>query len=351
MIDRNSDLWKHVWTWPKVELHRHLEGSVRLSTLIEAAHEHDIPLPAYHLEALRPYVQMTTADANTSDAFLSKFDVLRQFYRSLDIVRRIAREAVEDAAADNITYMELRFTPYALARQNSCSYSEVIEAVTEEIAQAQVEQGICVRLIVSVNRHESLKIATEVIEAALARNDSYVVALDLAGREVGFPAHPFQALFEQSQEAGLHLTVHAGEWEGAENVRHAVEEMGAERIGHGVRAIEDPQVIRLVRDRGVALEVCPTSNVHTGVVQRLEHHPLADLIGLGVRTTVNTDDPSLSNITLTDELVQAHLILGLPLDTLKQQVINAAEAAFLPDDERAVLAAELRTALGLNDTA
>ncbi|MBN1200876.1 MAG: adenosine deaminase [Anaerolineae bacterium] len=345
MVKRDSQLWKTLWAWPKIELHRHLEGSIRLTTLIEVAREYDIPLPSYDKEALRPYVQMTDEDEADFAVFLGKFNVLRQFYRSTDIVRRLAYEAVEDAALDNIKYMELRFTPYALARQNNASYRDVIACVCEETARAQAEHNIQVKLIVSVNRHESVQIAEQVLNAALTRSDNQIVAMDLAGLEVGHSAQPFCKLFKRAREAGLHLTVHAGEWAGAQNVYDAVVHIGAERIGHGVRSIEDSEVVRLVRERGITLEVCPTSNLHTGVVSQPDQHPLIDLTYLNVLTTINTDDPSLSNITLTDEFALAHVALGLPEETLKDNILNAARAAFLPDDERAALVRQFETAL------
>jgi adenosine deaminase len=291
-------------------------------------------------------VQVSDDDEADFGVFMGKFNVLRQFYRSLDIIRRITREAVEDAAGDQIRYMELRFTPHALARVNNHSYEDVIRCVCEEADRAQADFGIQVKLIVSFNRHESILIANRVLDAALLFNgEKNIVGIDLAGLEVGHPARPFQTLFEQAKKAGLHLTVHAGEWEGAANVRDAIVDMKAERIGHGVRVIEDSTVIQLVRERHVTLEVCPTSNLHTGVVHYLHHHPLGDLLYLGLPVTINTDDPSLSNITLTDELVLAHVGLGLPLDMLKTATLNAAQAAFLPEPERAALVAEIQTAL------
>jgi adenosine deaminase len=345
VINRESDLWKTLWAWPKIELHRHLEGSIRLPTLVEVAREHDIPLPAYDLERLRPYVQMTDGDEANFAVFLSKFNVLRQFYRSAEIIRRITTEAIEDAANDNIKYMELRFTPHALTRQNNYHYEDVIGCVCEAAMAAQSQYDIMVRLIVSLNRHETVQIAERVLEAALQFIDCGMVGIDLAGLEVGHSARPFRSLFHKAHMAGLNITVHAGEWEGAANVAEAVEVVGAVRIGHGVRSVEDHQVIQLLRDKQITLEVCPTSNLHSGVVGRMELHPLVDLNYLGVPTTINTDDPSLSNITLTDELVLAHIGMGMPINTVKQNILNAAQAAFLPDDEHAALIEQFETAL------
>lgn len=341
LIDREGSLWQALWSWPKVELHRHLEGSIRLSTLLDVAREYDIPLPANDMNRLRPYVQITDDDESNFAVFLGKFNVLRQFYRSMEIVRRLTREAVEDAARDNVRYMELRFTPHALARLEGLPYDEVIGGVAEEVERAQRDFNILVRLIVSVNRHESVEIAETVVDTAITLCDQGIVGVDLAGLEVGHSARPFRTLFHRAQAAGLHLTVHAGEWDGPENVRDAVIHLGARRIGHGVRSIEDSEVVQLLREQQVALEVCPTSNIHSGVIHRLEHHPLPDLFYLHVLTTINTDDPSLSNITLTDELALAHAGMGMSLDVIKQNILNAAHVAFLPDDERAALVAGL----------
>ncbi len=293
---------------------------------------------------------MTSEDEATSAVFLSKFDVLRKFYCTMEIVRRIAREAVEDAANDNVRYLELRFTPHALHLQSALSYEEVIANVAEEVAKAQEKFGVRTRLIISVNRHEPVEVAEQVLAAALEINHSEIVAIDLAGRELGYSAQPFREVFMRAKDAGLYITVHAGEWDGPDNVREAIEVLEANRIGHGVRAVEDSQVVQLVRERGVTLEVCPTSNMQSGVVAKLEQHPLIDLNFLRVRTSINTDDPSLSDITLTDELVLCHVGLGMPLHRIKSNVLNAVKAAFLPDHERQGLIKEFSSAMGMDDT-
>ncbi|MBN1565947.1 MAG: adenosine deaminase [Anaerolineae bacterium] len=350
IVNRESDIWQTLWAWPKIELHRHLEGSIRLATLIEVAQEYGIPLPAYTVEQLRPHVQVTSEDEANSAVFLGKFDMLRKFYCSMDIIRRITREAIEDAAHDNVRYMELRFTPHALAEQTKLCYEDVIAGVAEVVAQAQEDCGVRTRLIISVNRHESVTIAEKVLDATLEVNNSEIVALDLAGQEANHAAAPFRDVFLRAKDHGLFLTVHAGEWDGAANVREAIEVLEADRIGHGVRAVEDSEVVQLVRQRRITLEVCPTSNMQSGVAARLEQHPLIDLNFLRVPTTINTDDPSLSNITLTDELVLCHMGLGLPLGRIKSCVMNAVRAAFLPEDERNELNMEFRAAMGLDDT-
>jgi adenosine deaminase len=350
VIDRDSEIWQTLWAWPKIDLHRHLEGSIRLPTLIEVAREYDIPLPTYDEAELRPHVQMTEQDPGTSVAFLNKFEVLRRFYCSLEVIQRLAREAVEDAAGDNVKYLELRFTPHALARYKNYDYRDVISSVSQGVRQAEAAHDIRVKLIISVNRHESVDIAHDVLDAALRSGGTDIVAIDLAGQEVGYSARRFDAFFERANSEGLRETVHAGEWDGPENVREAVAVLDADRIGHGVRALEDPAVVQLVRERGVTLEVCPTSNLQTGAVGRVEDHPLPRLIAHDLLTTINTDDPSICDITLTDELAMAHVALGLSLEQLRRTILNAAQAAFIPHDERAALVAQFRHRLGMDQT-
>ncbi len=330
---------------PKIELHRHLEGAVRLETLVELAHEFNISPPEDGIDMLRPFVQMMPDETRNSQHFLGKFQTIRQFFLSPQVIKRVTREAVEDAAADNVKYMELRFTPRALSNILNCSYYEVIDWVCSTAAETAQEHDIQVRLILSMNRHESVEIGEHVLAAALEYRNQGVVALDLAGNEGGFPAKPFWKLFRRAKEFGLGITIHAGEWGGAANVREAVEKLHADRVGHGVRAVEDPELVDWLAERGTVLEVCPTSNVQSGVVSDWSQHPLRNLVERQVLTTINTDDPLVSNITLTDEMVRVADDMALGIDSVKQQILVAARAAFLPPDERAALVAKFQDLL------
>lgn len=330
---------------PKIDLHRHLEGSIRLSTLSELAREYQIDVPTYDPESLRPYVQVMPNVHASANNFLAKFQFLRQFYRTPEAIRRIAREVVEDAAADNIKYLELRFTPKALSKLRNFSFAEVIQWVCQAVDEAQKANNIQVRLIVSLNRHESPREGELIIRTALDYCVQGVVGLDLAGQESGYPASPFIEMFAEAHRAGLEITIHAGEWSGPRNIRDAIQGFGAMRIGHGVRIIEDSSVTQLARDLGTALEVCLTSNVHSGVVYGIEQHPLRDMNYLGLRTTLNTDDPAVSNITLTQEFRLAMDTFGMSLDDIKRTIITSAQSAFLPPDERAKLVAYFTEAL------
>ena len=318
---------------PKIDLHRHLEGSLRLSTLAEIAAAHHIDFPAYDLESLRPQVQVMN-EPPSSKSFLAKFKVLRRFYQSPEAVSRLAYEAVADAAADNIRYLELRFSPQALSRVRGFTFSEVTDWVIEATSQASEDFNIQVGLIVTIVRHDPLKTARRAAEVAFARHDKGIVGLDLAGDEVHYPMTPFRDLFLEAKRLGMGITIHAGEWSGAETVEEAIIDLGADRLGHGVRAVENSRTIKLVQERGVTLEICLTSNMQTGVVQDISHHPLVDLLDLNVLATLNTDDPRVSDSTLTDEYQVAVQRLNLGYAALRQMTLNAAKAAFLPDNKR-----------------
>ncbi len=321
---------------PKIELHRHLEGSLRLSTLAEIAARYRLDLPR-DSQTLRPLVQMTAADPHTPRAFLDKFNVLRRFYLSPGIIRRLAFEAIEDAARDGVRYLELRFTPVALARTQGFSLRDVISWVSAgaEDARRQYPE-IELVLIASVNRHEPVDLAEQVVALAADRQRE-IAAIDLAGDEANYPAEPFAGLFAEARRAGLGVTAHAGEWSGAGSVKHAIERLGVRRIGHGVRVMEDPDVVALARDHGVVFEVCLTSNLDTGVAAGLAMHPLPQMRAAGLHVTLNTDDPGLSNCTLSGEFEQALSLPGLDVAALNVMSLEAVGAAFQPDLARQAL--------------
>jgi adenosine deaminase len=331
---------------PKVELHRHLEGSLRLDTMLDVARQHGITIPEDVLR-LSNLVQVQEEDKFTFQNFLAKFNTLRLFYRSPDVIHRITREAIEDAAKDNVKYMELRFTPVALSRAERFPIHDVIDWVMSSAQEAAKKHGVIVHLIASVNRHESTELAEQVAWLAVEHIKNGLVGLDLAGNEAEFKTEPFYGIFKEARESGLHVTIHAGEWGPASNVKEAIEEIGAERIGHGVRVLEDKDVVAMVRERGTAFEVCVTSNYQSGVVNSLDTHPLMTMLDSGVNVTINTDDPSISRITLSHEYYTACEELHMPQNTLRQRIIAAAEAGFLAVNEKEMLVKQLHRDLKL----
>jgi len=339
-----ANLKDYYYALPKVELHRHLEGSLRLPTMLEIARTRGITVPISS-GSLSNLVQVQKSEPSTYQNFLSKFSTLRQFYRSPEVITRLTREAVEDAAKDNIRYLELRFTPAALSRGERFHLSDVIDWVCESTQKAAREFGLRVGLIVSVNRHESVKLAEQVAGLAIARRERGLVGLDLAGNEAEFPAEPFAGIFREAQQSGLKLTIHAGEWGGAANVRDAFEIFNADRIGHGVRVVEDPAIMALARERGAAFEVCVTSNYQTGVTPLSTVHPLMKMLQEGINVTICSDDPSISQISLTDEYHRVCEDMDLSQSKLKERILAAAWAAFLPEQERQKLIDELKLEL------
>ena len=342
----NEELYRSLKVLPKIDLHRHLEGSLRLSTMAEIAQEYQLELPGYKIDQFRHLVQVMPSDRSTATAFLSKFKTLRHFYRSREIIDRIAYEAVADAASENITYLELRFTPIALAREGRFSLGEVTDWVISAVKRAEHDYPlITVRLLISMNRHESVDLGEKCVDVAIPRMERGVAGVDLAGAEDRFPGAPFAPVFRRAREAGLSVTIHAGEWAGPESVREAITTLRAMRLGHGVRAVQDKALLAELRDKQIAFEVCLTSNRQSGVTPKLDQHPLRELYRAGELTTINTDDPSLSGINLTDEYVVAIDQLGFTLDDVKQHILNAARASFLAPKDREALVERLTAEL------
>jgi len=329
---------------PKVELHRHLEGSLRLKTMMEVARAHGITVP-YSTGRLSSLVQVQNTEPFTYQNFLAKFNTLRMFYRSPEVIYRVTREAVEDAAADRVRYLELRFTPVALSRAERFPLGDVMDWVCDSARKAAQEFDIQVGLIASVNRHESVELAEQVAWLAADRKERGLLGLDLAGNEAEFSAEPFLGVFKEAHQAGLKITVHAGEWGSAANVREALEMLEADRIGHGVRVMEDPDTVKLARERATPFEVCVTSNHQTGVVKSLQDHPLMKMIESGLYVTLGTDDPSISRISLTDEYRCVCEELGMKRKDLHARILAAAQASFLPEKKRAALVANLKKEL------
>ncbi len=324
---------------PVVELHRHLDGNVRTATVLDLARRHGIALPADSVEALAPHVQITSPTPTLLD-FLGKFRWLQAVMADLDAVRRIVRENLEDAVAEGIDYVELRFSPCFMAEAHGLDPDAVAEAACDALEEGLAELPVRAKLIGIISRTYGPEAGWRELEAALRQRHRGIVALDLAGDEANYPGELFVEHFRRARDAGLHVIAHAGEAAGAASVRQAVEGLGAERIGHGVRAVEDPAVLDLLGERGIPLEVCPTSNVQTSTVASYAAHPLPHLLARGLRATLNTDDPSISAIDLPHEYAVARREIGLGDEALAALQENALAAAFLDDAERAALEAD-----------
>jgi len=321
--------------YPLIELHRHLDGNVRLQTILELGREHNLPLPADTLEGLRPYVQVTRPVVGVM-AFIDKFEWMQRVMVDADAVRRIAYENVADAAAEGIDYIELRFSPIFMAEKHDLDPAGIVRAVCEGAAQGEADFPIQVNLIGILSRTYGVERCWAELEAILRGRGPAVVGLDLAGDEVNFPSHLFVDHFRRAREAGLRITVHAGETPagsphaalGLENVRVAILELGAERLGHALRAVDDPATLDLIAERGIGIESCPTSNLQTSMVSSYKQHPLPTFLERNLLVTLSTDDPGISNITLEHEYQVAANGMGLGPAELRRLQENARQVAF-----------------------
>ena len=324
--------------YPLVELHRHLDGNVRIETVLDLCRRHGLELPAWTVEELRPHVQILEREPSLVH-FIAKFELLRRAMVDYDAVRRIVRENLEDAAREGIDYIELRFSPWFMGETHGLDTFGVVDAACDALEEGRGTIPVKAKLIGIIARNYGPEIGRVELAAAIRGRERGVVALDLAGDEAGYPGELFVRHFQEAREAGLHTIAHAGEAAGAESVRQAVLGLKAERIGHGIRAIEDPAVLDLLAERGIPLEVCPTSNLHTSTVRDYRSHPLPALLRRGIRCTLNTDDPSISGLDLAHEYRVASEELGLSEAEIRRMQETAVEAAFLTPEERAGLLA------------
>ena len=330
-MDMNKKLLlEQIKKFPKTDLHRHLEGSILPETFVEIARKYGGDLPAYEVEALRPLIQVVD-DPPSFPNFLSKFKLFRCFYPCLEAVEEIAFRAVRDAAEDGVRYLELRYSPTHFACSERFSECDVVHAVSGAIARAGKSFDIIVTPILTISRDYGVATAEQTVAMIASLPPGSFYGLDLAGDEVNNNARPYAGLFALAKQAGLGLTIHAGEAGGAANVRQAVEEFHADRIGHGIRAVDDAAVVELLRKKNILLEVSLTSNCHTGVVASMREHPLKQLMQQKVPITINTDDPAISGITLTDDYVTAIQELGVTREDLKALNRTALDHAFYPD--------------------
>ena len=326
MIDRSL---------PLIDLHRHLDGSLRLETVLELAREHGIELPANDLESFRPHVQVSGTTPGLMD-FLARFRWLLEVLVSAEACRRIAYENVEDAHREGIAYLELRFSPWFMAERHGLDPAAVTEAIVDGVAAGRREFGVGVGLIGILSRTYGPQVATQELDALLSQRES-LVALDLAGDEVAFPAALFKEHFRRARDAGWRTTVHAGEAAGSPSIWSAVQDLGAERIGHGVRAFEDLALMEHLRDHGISIEANLTSNVQTSSVPSFEAHPLKRYLDFGIVANINTDDPAISGIDLHHEFEVAAPAAGLSAADTRLAQQHALAMAFVSDSERAEL--------------
>lgn len=320
---------------PLTDIHRHLDGNVRSQTILDLGKKFGVALPAYDLEALRPHVQIVEAEPSLV-AFLSKLDWGVAVLGDLDACRRIAYENVEDALNAQIDYAELRFSPYYMAMKHKLPIQGVVEAVIDGVQAGSRDYGVKTNLIGIMSRTFGQDACQQELDGLLAHKDK-LVAIDLAGDELGQPGDRFINHFKQVQDAGLQVTIHAGEAAGAESMWQAIQELGAVRIGHGVKAIHDPKLMDYLAEHGIGIESCLTSNFQTSTVDSLANHPLKTFLEHGVKACINTDDPAVEGIEQPYEFEVAAPAAGLSQEQIRQAQINGLDIAFLSDAEKEAL--------------
>jgi adenosine deaminase len=324
---------------PKADLHCHLDGSLRLRTIMELAEQQKIDLPAQDEDGLSKSLHLGQVCQNLEE-YLTAFDVTLSVLQTEEALYRVAYELAVDAASENVRWLEVRYSP-ALHQQKGLKMTTVIDAVLEGLRQAKRETGIKTGVIVCGIRHINPQTSVRLAELSVAYKNRGVIGFDLAGAEMNFPAKDHKQAFQLILKNNVNCTAHAGEAYGPESIAQAIHYLGAHRIGHGTRLREDGDLLNYVNDHRIPLEVCPSSNVQTGAVPNLPSHPLKFYFDYGLRVTINTDNRLITDTTVTKELWISHKELGLTLEDLTTVLVCGFKSAFLPFREKADLLAEV----------
>jgi adenosine deaminase len=324
---------------PKIDLHLHLDGAIRVPTIAELGDELGIKLPTYDPKKLAALVQVNR-DCRSLTDFLKRFEVFYPILPFAKTQERIAYELCEDCQRDNVIYFEARFAP-ALAASPRFTMEDAVTAAHEGFRRGQRDFGIRCGLILCCYRSISVSENIATVKLAHKYRDQGVIGIDLAGDENHFAAAPHSEAFALARKLEIPITIHAGEGGRPENIREAVFTHGATRIGHGVSLQNDPELLKAVRDRGTVFELCLTSNLQTCTVPSLSAHPFKKFFDEKVRVTLNTDDPAVSNITLSGEFELAAREYKLKPTEIRELLVNAANAAFGETSLRRSLAAKI----------
>lgn len=322
---------------PKVELHVHLEGSVRPETLLALAARHNVVLPADDVAGLRQWYTF-----RDFDHFIEIYMTISSCLRTAEDIECIAREFLAGQAEQNIRYSEVTFTPFNQFMNNGLGFHEQIDAVNRARAWAERELGVRMGVIMDIPRIVSPADGLTIAGWAVERYGDGLIAFGLGGPEAGNPPEKYRAAFERVRAADIPCILHAGETVGPSSIWSAIRVADTRRIGHGVRALEDPGLVAYLRETQIPLEVCPSSNVCLKVYPSLEEHSLPELLAQGLYVTLNSDDPPMFNTTLTGEYIRITETFGFDADTIEQLVLNGVRASLLPEVERLALEEEFR---------
>jgi adenosine deaminase len=317
---------------PKTDLHCHLDGSLRLATVLDLAEQQKVKLPADTPEGLARAIHMGEICASLED-YLVAFDVTLAVLQTEEALYRAAYELAMDCAAENVRYLEVRYAP-VLHTRRGLKPTTILDAVLDGLRHAKRETGIKSNVIVCGIRHMDPQTSVRLAELAVAYKGKGVVGYDLAGAEEGHPAREHREAVQLILDNNVNVTIHAGEAYGPDSIAQAVHKCGAHRIGHGVRLRENGDLLNYVNDHRIPLEMCPSSNVQTGSVAGFASHPLKFYFDFGLRVTINTDNRLITDTTVTKELSVAHREMGFTLDDLCTLLVQGFKSAFLPFREK-----------------
>lgn len=320
---------------PKTDLHVHLDGSLRLETILDLAQKGGIELPATTVDGLRDAIGCGRDFGSLVD-YLRGFDITLRVMQTEEALERIAFELAEDAHRESVRYMEVRYAPM-LHTQRGLKLTRVVEAVLDGLRRARATYGIKANVIICGIRNISPKSSWEMAELAVAYKGRGVVGFDLAGAEADFPAKHHREAFQLVRDNNINCTIHAGEAYGPESIAQAIHVCGAHRIGHGCRLRENGDLLRYLNDHRIPLECCPSSNVQTGAVRELASHPLKLYFDLGLRVTINTDNRLITDTSVSRELWLVHSALGVPFQDVKSMIVAGFKSSFLPFHEKQAL--------------
>ena len=318
---------------PKTDLHCHLDGCLRPSTVLELAHAQDVKLPTHGLAQLTKLLKAGKRTRNLGE-YLGIFDITLAVMQEKEALYRVAYELAEDSAAENVCHLEVRYSPI-LHRKRKLDFTDIVDTVIAGLRDAGSKYGMTTGVIICGIRSMDPKFSLALAELAVAYKGKGVLAFDLAGQEKDYPAKAHRAAFELILKNNINSTVHAGEAFGPASISQALHYCGAHRIGHGTLLLQDRDLMQYVNDHRIPLEMCLTSNLQTGAVQNIKEHPLGLYFRQGLRVTVNTDNRLMSDTTVTDEIKLAARAFRLSPYEVKRLIINGFKSAFLPYADKA----------------
>ncbi len=317
---------------PKVELHCHLDGCLRIETILDLGQRYNVSLPASNPEDLIKLLCIGKK-RGTLEEYIARFDITLSVMQTPEALTRIAFELIEDVAAENVRYIEVRYAPILHTRLGM-TLEEAVEAVRDGLIKGEKAFGVKSGIIICGIRHISPEASLKLADLCVRYKNKGVVGFDLAGSEENFPAKDHREAFYMILNHNINATIHAGEAFGPSSIHQAIHYCGAHRIGHGTRLKEDKDLMHYVNDHRITMEVCLTSNWHTYSVRSLKQHPFRFYYDQGIRVTLNTDNRLMSDTTLTKEFGLARDLFDFTLHDFREVTIIAMKAAFLPHQER-----------------